>query len=217
MLDNNIKTVVVIGMHGGGISVTSGMLNILGADMFKTNNFNPNNIMGYYEDDEIHVLNKKIFDFHEAEGFQPKETLQGNLNSKYKTTFKKIFSKKKKLLGFNDPVSTYTFPYFYDQLKNAYFIFVYRNPYDINLSMKKSNGFSIENSLKLASEYYGYINKIIDSTKVHPQLAPSMEKILKSLIFNIRKTSALFNVRTNFIIKIKFKLFVISNNKHKIK
>ncbi|HMB65244.1 MAG TPA: hypothetical protein VKO42_00060, partial [Patescibacteria group bacterium] len=59
--NNNFKTVVVIGMHRSGTSLVAGIMQCLGVDMgsnlLSGNRGNP---LGFFEDEDILDLNKRI-------------------------------------------------------------------------------------------------------------------------------------------------------------
>jgi hypothetical protein len=169
---NNNKTVVVVGMHRSGTSMTSAILEKLGINMGeKKLGAAATNPIGHFEDKMFLKLNKKIL--NDAGGSWDNPTAKNsilNLKNKYQEEIKELVSNKNENWGWKEPRTSLTIDLYYPHLSNSYFVYCKRNEEDVAASLKKRNNISLEKGKKLKGIYDAriddFLNKIDDSKKI---------------------------------------------------
>ncbi len=162
-MKNNIKTVIVLGMHRAGTSMVAGVLARLGVDMGRElmppNRGNPS---GYYENVEFVRLNREILG-QKGNVVLPLPSQADIIKqkNKFSSRIKDLVeqSQTSPLWGFKDPRASLTIGLFLPYLVNPYFIVCQRQPLAVAKSLKKRDGLDIEVGLKICAEYNRRLNK----------------------------------------------------------
>jgi hypothetical protein len=167
-----MKTIVILGMHRSTTSLVARTLNRevhMGNHLLVGCKDNPK---GHYENVDILRLNDKIL--KDAGGGwcnpPPKEQILESAK-KYEDDMKRIVeceistAREKNMVswGFKDPRTVLTIEAWYPHLPSPQFVVCYRTPMDVAKSLHERNGFTIEDGLKLTSEYNNRINDFINN------------------------------------------------------
>lgn len=195
-MEQETKTVIVLGMHRSGTSMISGILSLLGVNMGKRS-IKPKiaNVKGYFEDVDFLSLNKKIFAAHNASWRKPPTKLKSDplLTGKASILIKQ---KSKGLWGWKDPRTVFTIGYYLPCLINPFFIFTHRNPDKVAESLHKIDGTPMEETLRLAKQYEKRIERIVVETMSFPQLFVNMETVLQSPSSEISRIRDFLGIKT---------------------
>lgn len=162
----NNKTIIVLGMHRSGTSMTAKILSVLGVDMGKSL-FGPSpfNVKGYFENAIFEKLNVDILKSANGNWCNP-PNYKAILNQKEK--FQKKIQKicnKKGLWGWKDPRTSLTIELYISYLKNPHFIFCKRNNKDVARSLRRRNHININKGMILARIYK---KRVVDFLKKYP-------------------------------------------------
>ncbi|HEC68495.1 MAG TPA: glycosyltransferase [Candidatus Desulfofervidus auxilii] len=164
------KSIIVLGMHRSGTSMTAGVLHRLGVNMgknlMKGNWANP---LGYFENLEFVRLNDRILQAAGGSWNDPpgREKILAQKEKFSSEIYNLIQKEKSEIWGWKDPRTTLTIELFLPYLENPYFLICYRNPLSIAESLKRRDGTSIEFGLKLTGIYN---QRIVDFLEKHPHL-----------------------------------------------
>jgi len=158
------KTVVILGMHRSGTSLTAGILHKMGVSMGRMLlGPNPSNKKGHYENKIIEELNKDIL--RVAGGSwdcPPKQQFINDIKHRFDAKIKRIIKlEQEKIWGWKDPRTVLTIELFIPYLSNLHFIVCRRDRDDIAKSLQLRNGSSIKKWRKLAAIYDNRINHIL--------------------------------------------------------
>jgi hypothetical protein len=171
-MDKEIKTVVVLGMHRSGTSMTSAILEKLGINMGEEKlGAAATNPIGHFEDRMFLDLNKKILDDAGGSWDNPpaKDSII-NLKNKYEKEVKDLVFNKNENWGWKEPRTSLTIDLYYPYLSNTYFVYCKRNEDDVAASLKKRNDMPLEEGKKLKKIYDDrigdFLNNIDDSRKI---------------------------------------------------
>ncbi len=194
------KTVVILGMHRSGTSLTAGILNMVGVHLGNIlQGSDAFNKKGHFENQVIKQLNKEIL--REAGGsWDNPPSAQEILAQKDKFAFKikRILKlEQKRVWGWKDPRTSLTIELFLPYLNNPCFIVCRRDIDEVALSLHKRNGFAIEKGRKLAKYYNAQIDYFLNKHQ-YPTLEINfvdyfkrpeqvIDKILKFLDLKIGK------------------------------
>ena len=219
-IKKEIKTIVILGMHRSGTSMVAGVLDILGVNMGKeleeANKWNP---VGYFENKKFMAINKEITD--EEDG------LIINI-----PTLEKILLKKEKFIqkikniikqeetnfwGWKDPRTSLTIDLFLPFLKNPHFIVCFRNPLEVAKSLRKRDGFSILEGLRLTMEYNKRIINFLDKHKELKCLYLSYEQIINNKQKELNKITAFLGINLNKKLNARVLKFILSKKSQKFK
>jgi len=155
----------ILGMHRSGTSALGGVLNIMGlefgSELMKADEGNPK---GYFENNFVYRLNKKILNEHNSKwddySFTMDKISDSNKNIYIKEA-KSIIMKEFRYaenFAIKDPRICLLFPIWeqacHDLKINIKIILPFRNPKEVALSLKKRNNFSMEQSLLLWTHYF---------------------------------------------------------------
>lgn len=175
-----IKTVVVLGMHRSGTSMTTGIISKLGIDVGKI--FAPRsfaNPIGYFEDRDFYELNKKIL--KEAGGnwrLPPDREMILAQSDKFKNQICDLVRKKEsQLWGWKDPRTNLTIELYLSFLTNPYFIVCRREPMAVAKSLKQRQNMKVEDSIKLTKSYEERINNFFQEFTNLPRLNLNYEDV----------------------------------------
>jgi glycosyltransferase involved in cell wall biosynthesis len=159
------ECVVVLGMHRSGTSVLTGLLSILGCytgfDLMKPTEDNPK---GYFENNKIYMLNKKILEENNASWDDYNFILNNISVEKYKVYVKeakKVLEEELKYVEktvIKDPRLCVLFPIWKQALNDLgiqiKIIFAYRNPLEVAYSLKQRDAIPLEKGIMLWSHYF---------------------------------------------------------------
>jgi len=188
-MDKKIKTVVVLGMHRSGTSMTSAILEKLGINMGEeTLGAGETNPIGHFEDKMFLNLNKRIL--NDAGGSwdsPPKHKAILDLKNKYKKEIKKIISNKNKNWGWKEPRTSLTIDLYYPYLSNTYFIYCKRNEVDVAKSLKKRNDMPLNEGKKLKGIYDDRIDNFLEKINSDRKKVVEYEEILSNPELEIKE------------------------------
>lgn len=156
-----IKTVVVLGMHRCGTSMTTGIISKLGVDVGKK--LTPRSVanpIGYFEDKDFYELNKKIL--KAAGGNWKSPPVRDKIlaqSDKFINQIRELVRKKEsKLWGWKDPRTNLTIELYLPFLTNPYFIVCRRNPMAVAKSLEQRENMKLKDSISLTKSYEERIN-----------------------------------------------------------
>ena len=159
------ECIVILGMHRSGTSVLTGLASILGCyagfDLMKPTKDNPK---GYFENNKIYLLNKKILRHHKARWddyhFTIKE-IEKEIQRKYVKEAKLVLQEELKYVNktiIKDPRLCILFPIWQQALDELgvtiKIIFAYRNPLEVAYSLKHRDKIPLEKGLMLWTHYF---------------------------------------------------------------
>lgn len=170
MVKNQPKTVIILGMHRTGTSMTGGLLSRLGVDMGRELLGRKwSNPFGHFEDKNFLELNKRILQTAGGGWDSPprKETILSQ-RDKFMGEIKNLTSgRKPKIWGWKDPRTSLTIELYLPCLANPYFLVCRRDPNSITESLKRRNKMEIKVGKRLAEIYE---ERIDDFFNEHPEL-----------------------------------------------
>lgn len=188
-MDKEIKTVVVLGMHRSGTSMTSAILEKLGINMGEEKlGAAATNPIGHFEDRMFLDLNNKILD--DAGGSwdnPPSKDSIIKLESKYKKEVKELVTNKNKNWGWKDPRTSLTIDLYYPYLSNTYFVYCKRNEDDVAASLKKRNDMPLGEGKKLKKIYDDRIGDFFNNIDVSRKIIFNYDEVLRNPKFEIEK------------------------------
>lgn len=158
-----IKTIVVLGMHRSGTSMTSGILSRLGVDIGKRlappNFANP---LGYFEDKDFFELNNIILRRAGGDWKSPpdRDAILAQKNKLQKRIHDMVKRKESELWGWKDPRTNLTIELYLPFLTNPYFIICNRNPIGVAKSLAERENWKVEDCIKLIEIYKERINNL---------------------------------------------------------
>lgn len=175
------KTVVVLGMHRSGSSLTSGLLEALGVDMgerlMAESRANP---VGYFEDEAFLQLNRKIL--HAAGGtwYDPPtaEAIEAQQAS-FRPEVEALVQHKPVLWGWKDPRTSLTLPVYLERLPRPHIVVTHRDPEAIAKSLVSRGDMQHEEALALVALYEERINGLLEARPDVPRLHASYEAITR--------------------------------------
>ncbi|SDC82728.1 MULTISPECIES: sulfotransferase [unclassified Candidatus Frackibacter] len=171
------KTVVVLGMHRNGTSMTSGILSKLGIDMGRELiGKKVSNPLGHFEDKDFLDLNIKIL--KEAGGGSWDSTparedildQKDNFQKEIKSLLKKKNESSSNIWGWKDPRTSLTIDLYLPYLKNPYFLVCYRNSKTVAESLQRRNQMELEEGKKLKKTYDQRIGDFFKEYSDSPRL-----------------------------------------------
>jgi hypothetical protein len=198
-MKKEIKTVVVLGMHRSGTSMTSAILEKLGINMGEeTLGAVETNPIGHFEDKIFLDLNKRIL--NDAGGSwdnPPNYKTILDLKDKYKDEIEKLVSNKKENWGWKEPRTSLTINLYYPYLKNIYFIYCKRNEDDVAKSLKKRNDMSLEKGKELKKIYDSRIDDFLCKINTDRKKIVKYEKVLSNPESEIQKIINFLDLEVN--------------------
>lgn len=186
----DIKTVVLLGMHRSGTSVTMSILEELG--VFIGDNIlgkNDSNPLGHFEDLDFINLNDKILKAAKGDWDNP-PSLENILEVEefFEEEIKSLIRAKNLnvVWGWKDPRTCLTLPLFLKHLKNYKLIVIERDNQEIANSLSKRNGFPIEFSLDLIHNYKSQLQENIKDIEGENILNINFEELKENKINTIK-------------------------------
>lgn len=178
-MDQEIKTVVVLGMHRSGTSLLAGVLHKLGVSM-EQEKPKPywSNPFGHFEDRRFIKLNDSILQAAGGSWDCPPErdcilSQNTNFKNEIETLIKKSASS---IWGWKDPRTCLTIDLFMPYLINPYFIVCRRNPDMVAKSLNRRDNTDIEVNKKIAAAYQNCIDEFIKRNASLPRIEIEYEK-----------------------------------------
>lgn len=155
-----MKTFVILGMHRSATSLIAKGLQESGVDMgVRHINKNKHNPHGHYENYSFINLNDHILKV--AGGSWDKPPSEAAITAlagdhRITETIKcgiKLYSEGRELWGWKDPRTCLTIRLFEPYLVNPHYIFCFRQPEDVAISLEKRGCVDFEDGVALALEY----------------------------------------------------------------
>jgi len=219
----------ILGMHRSGTSALGGVLNLMGlefgSDLMAANEGNPK---GYFENNYVYNLNKKILFEQESSwcdySFDARK-ISKNKKTLYVNEAKKIIDNEFKYAEkfvIKDPRICLLFPVWEQACKelniDIKIIIPFRNPIEVANSLKQRNNFSLEKSLilwthhVLSAEYYSrkYDVLVLTFNKLVNEIDSSIKKLSEFVEINTDK-QAITNINKFLDKKIKHNNISIKN------
>lgn len=166
-----MKTIVVLGMHRCGTSMTAGILHHLGVHMgdygFKPNGWNEK---GYFENRYITEINEKILSKAGGLWNNPPSRERILTLGRMNEIGEIVNREKRELWGWKDPRTCLTIEIFLPFIENPYYVIIKRNRQSVVDSLYDRGG-KLEDRQKLGNLYDVYVErcdefiKTVDSKK----------------------------------------------------
>jgi hypothetical protein len=160
-----IKTVVILGMHRSGTSMVTGILSKLGVDVGKRLLYpNAANPLGYFEDVDFFELNKQILRAAGGSWKAPpdiKDILAQR--DEFSRPIRNLIKRKEsKLWGWKDPRTSLTIELYLPFLTNAHFIVCHRDSKEVARSLAQRENWKIQRGIRLKKAYDERINSFFE-------------------------------------------------------
>jgi hypothetical protein len=181
--------ILILGMHRSGTSMTTRMVNMMGAYFGPEGSVGEitiDNPKGFWERPEIFKLNDALLAAH---GCSWHDLRQWNFRDAAHIPEKLVGNLKKTILGMDafrpwvlkDPRLCLLLPAWRPHLEVPVAVFVHRNPVEIALSLQKRDGFPLEYGIALW-EYYtvGMLNATVGMPRIHIRHHEMMEKPVRT-------------------------------------
>jgi hypothetical protein len=207
------KTVVVLGMHRSGTSLTSGILQILGVSMGNvsktTDGFNKK---GHFESTKIRVLNERILnDIGCSWHSPPNNGVDQEIRDKYAKKIKQTLDMERSYLwGWKDPRTIFLLDLYLPHIVNPHFVVCRRSVEEVGLSLNKRNGFPVSKGRDLAITYNKKIDEFIKDCSF-PMVEIDFADYFSDFDKTLEKISGFLEIKINLEIKEKIEDFVDRN------
>ena len=175
------KTVVVIGMHRSGSSLTSGILEALGVNMgeklMAESQANP---VGYFEDKAFLRLNRKILNAAGGTWYDPPspEAVRAQAEA-FRSEVEALVQDKPLRWGWKDPRTSLTLEVYLDQLTDPHLVVTHRDPEAIAASLVKRGDMQYEEAIALTALYEKRIQALLEARPELPRLHASYETLTR--------------------------------------
>jgi len=184
-VNDDIKTVVVLGMHRSGTSLVAGILERLGVNMGKRQiGIHWSNPLGHYENVDFVKMDDMILNVAGGAWDDPPEIssiLEVSSNEKLLRKIQEVVKKNEdRIWGWKVPTTSLTIELYLPFLRNPYFIICYRDPQEIVKSLQKRDGMDPRKARKLIEVYNESIKQFLNR---HPNLKV-MEIEYRSILAN---------------------------------
>jgi len=179
--------VIVLGSPRSGSSMTSGIIHKMGINMgTRFVGSGPENPVGFYEDKDFLVLNRKIL--AEAGGRWDRPPAYPRVADAGKVLSDQIDSllkkkNKNKMWGWKEPRTVLTLPLYLKRLnhKDVRFVFIHRNLLSsgISLAARPKHNLTVDRGMRLALQYE---TQCLEYTRLYPEIQRihvAYEKMLK--------------------------------------
>lgn len=213
---NEQKTVIVLGMHRSGTSVIAGILKALGIEMGKDAwGCNYSNSFGHFEDEEFNRVNIEIVKAAGGDWAHPPsraEILKAGCNFNHE--MEEIINKRETvaLWGWKDPQTILTLECWMPYIKNPVFIVVFRNNYDVALSLQERDSLDIESGLRLVVFYQATLNRQLRLHPLIPRFFLTFESILASPLLQAKKLARFLGADFQQKQRNEIKKFVVTSD-----
>jgi len=199
--NNKLTTVVLLGMHRSGTSVTMSILEKLGVhigdDILGENDSNP---LGHFEDIDFINLNDKILKAAGGDWDNPptqEKILE--VSELFEEEIKYLIKRKSLnvIWGWKDPRTCITLPLYLEYLENYKIIVVSRNTKDVANSLSRRNGFPLEFSLELIEKYQTHINTNLKNIDNNDILEINFEKLKEDKFLTVKSMDTFIGLNSN--------------------
>jgi|GEM_PF-569222 len=197
----DIKTVVLLGMHRSGTSVTMSILEELGVhigdNILGKNDSNP---LGHFEDLDFINLNDKILKAAKGDWDNP-PSLENILQVEefFGEEIKSLIRSKNLnvVWGWKDPRTCLTLPLYLKHLKNYKIIVIERDNQEIANSLSKRNGFSLEFSIELINKYKSQLKDNIKDISEEKILSIQFDELKEHKINTIKSIAKFLEINSS--------------------
>ena len=167
---------IVLGMHRSGTSITTRLINMMGAYFGPESSVGEitiDNPKGFWERPEVFKLNESIL---AAQGCSWHDLARWNMNTPPVAHDSQLKTMNKIILGMDafrpwvlkDPRLCLLLPLWRRFLEVPIIVIVHRDPVEIALSLQKRDGFPLENGLQLWERYaHGIVRHSHDLPRIH--------------------------------------------------
>lgn len=159
-------------MHRSGTSLIANVLNEFGVYLGEPNQLLPGdkgNSLGHFENTAVLGINRTIFNLASGRDLDPlgvKALIHANELKKLHEQAELYISKAKnktKVLGIKDPRIIITLDFWQRHLINPMYIIIFRNPYEVALSLLERDKIPLKDGLELWYQYNNEIVKLINN------------------------------------------------------
>ena len=165
-------TLFVVGMHRSGTSMVTGLLEQMGFSIGRPEKLlkpKKDNPLGFWERQDIVDLNDQLLKSNEASWYKISEfsglkIISNNLISDRDKILQELMSLESVVL--KDPRFCLTLPFWMDAVPKPKFIFVYRHPLEVAMSLYKRNKFPLRFGLALWEKYNRLALKSLEGKEV---------------------------------------------------
>ena len=196
-----LKTVIILGMHRSGTSLTSNILIKLGVNMgdnlYGKTFSNP---FGHFEDMDFFELNEDILISAGGNHLEPPKQDAIELQfDKFKDKIKNTIENKAKnsLYGWKDPRTCLTFNLFLPYVENPYIIYCKRDANEIAQSLFKRQNIEINEGLKLTQRYENEIQNVIKKNPNIKKLEITYKELIKNPKYEIKQIVKFLEIDVN--------------------
>jgi len=194
--DIKTKTVIVLGMHRSGTSLTAGILEKLGIHMgdnlSRQSKFN---VFGHLEDKETRLINETIL--KESGGTWYNPPFKIFLSNEVKKKLKHILDSRSGYWGWKDPRTALTIHAYASLLVNPYFVVCLRDPAHIAHSLEQRGGDndpSFEDGIRLSLVYYQKIISFLQANPSYPRIFISYSDTIKKPIVTAKRIALFLGI-----------------------
>lgn len=155
--------IFIVGMHRSGTSLVSRLLNLMGAYFApegQSIGFNEENLKGFWERKDVIEINQEILknnfsDWNRISGFPKDSGWTEEIDDKLKKSLKNLVLNIDAFRPWfiKDPRLCLTLPAWKHYTEKPLVIYIFRDPLEVALSLKKRNNFPIEYGLDLWYHY----------------------------------------------------------------
>ncbi|MBI4122936.1 MAG: sulfotransferase [Parcubacteria group bacterium] len=193
-----MKTIVVIGMHRSGTSLTASILNVLGVHLGKkligATSSNP---LGHFENAEFVELNDTLLLAANGDAAHPPSLSELEaIRDRFAPRIKNLIARSERdLWGWKDPRTSLTISLYFPFLRNPYFIHCKRNPNQIAESLQKRSGMRRDEALRITRVYEERIKEFFERNPDLRTLEISYEEMLENTQGTMRKLIAFLELQ----------------------
>jgi len=176
-----MKTIIVLGMHRSGTSLTAGILNALGVHLGeKLIGATASNPIGHFENAEFVELNDILLLAANGDGAHPPSLSElAAVRDRFAPRIQHLIARSERdLWGWKDPRTSLTISLYLPFLRNPYVILCKRNPIQIAESLQKRSGTSREEGLRMTRMYEERIKEFVERNPDLRTLEISYEEML---------------------------------------
>lgn len=155
--DGGEKTLIlVLGMHRSGTSTLTGSLQQMGLYLGDVSEKNPHNPKGNRENPDIMELNETLLGYNGGSWYDPPATViwDASHTRRREAILKGLMASNARAVGFKDPRTLITFPFWENAYKHTKFVGIFRHPLKVAESIfKRNNRIGIHQALGLYAKY----------------------------------------------------------------
>ena len=151
-----MKTIIVLGMHRSGTSLTAGILNALGVHLGeKLIGATASNPIGHFENAEFVELNDTLLLAANGDAAHPPRLSELEaVRDRFAQKIQRLIARSERdLWGWKDPRTSLTISLYLPFLQNPYVVLCKRDPIQVAESLWKRSGTQREEGLRIARAY----------------------------------------------------------------